>query len=154
MDAFVESQKPLTLVAAKMFSWKHEMFPWKPNLFRSWKMKRIFVEAECVRRSWISSCLHGSWNLLTRRYMSGSTVAVAIASILYFYPSTPPAIFTGRRLAERHSSDENFAGTNQLSPALINDIFVRAGITVTYCRLMWSSTETERQRERERERFV
>ena len=52
--------------------------------------------------------------VLACSYLSGSTVAVAISFILYFYPSTPPAIFAGRRLAEKHTSDENIAGTVEL----------------------------------------
>ena len=40
---------------------------------------------------------------------------MTIAFILYFYPSTPPAIFTGRRLAERHFRDPDLAGILRLS---------------------------------------
>ena len=64
-----------------------------------------------VMQACFHSCTHGWWNLLACRYVSESTAAVAISFVLYFYPSTPPAIFAGRRLAGKPSSDKNIAGT-------------------------------------------
>ncbi|KAK7471714.1 hypothetical protein BaRGS_00035646 [Batillaria attramentaria] len=71
---------------------------------------------------WISRDLGGmgGWqNIFPEGTVSGSTVSVLIAFILYFYPSTPPAIFCGRRRAEKHSATTEVNGRLQkLEPLL------------------------------------
>ena len=140
---------PLNIMGRQMLSadsWEPLLSLWKLRLW-SWEMQACF-----------HSCAHGCWNLLACRYISESTVAVAISFILYFYPSTPPAIFAGRRLAEKHSSDKNIAGTVEwfllfsTIPALVLHVCVCVCVCACACVCVCVINTRGGGGERERER--